>query len=76
MLSANYAAMREPATGSVDCDHTFAAQFPADRYRWTSVPKGDQAQVFSLKVGRKVARLADVPAEFHRTLIAQFPERV
>lgn len=75
VLTAKYADVMNPEIGSADCHYSFAANFPADRYRWTGVPKGDPSKIFSLKVGKKVSQLSDVPAEFHSTLIAQYPER-
>ncbi|WP_394728716.1 hypothetical protein [Altererythrobacter sp. GH1-8] len=75
VLTANYADVMDPSTGSADCNYSFAANFPADRYRWADVAKGDPSKIFTLKVGKKVSSLNDVPPEFQRTLIAQYPER-
>ena len=76
VLTAKYADVMNPEIGSADCHYSFAAQFPADRYRWTGLERGDPAQIFSLKVGKKVTNLSDVPPEFQRTIVAQYPERV
>lgn len=76
MLTANHADVMNPALGSVEAEYAFSAYFPAPVYKWSDLPKEDPSKVFSMKVGRKVFRREDIPAEFHRTIIAQFPERV
>jgi hypothetical protein len=76
MLTANHAEVMDPARGSVVADYCFSAYFPAPVYKWSDLPADDPARVFSMKLGRKVFRREDIPAEFQRTIIAQFPERV
>lgn len=76
MLRANHAQLMDPSNGWVGADYTLNAVRKASAYPWSGITKTEEAQVLSMKLGRKVGRTKDLPPEFLRTIGSQFPERL
>jgi hypothetical protein len=76
MLRVNFADLMNPAKGWVEAEYTIAAVRKASAYPWSGVQKGDEAQMLSMKMGRKVGRRQDLPPEFLRIFSSKFPDRI
>jgi len=73
---AKYDAVMDPATTSVEADHTYSAILKASAYPWSGIEEGDPAQMLTMKTGRKLMTLDTLPVEVQNAIVAKYPDRV